>query len=139
MKAQLNILALVIVFLSVAHAATLPQPETEPEQEPVAPNLEAIQQELETTRQEVRRLEHQLTAALERLDRTDHYLRTQAKNAERMIEAVGQAEEQGFVPGINWQSRETLIGAWRDFYGEMKNGLPPAQGEEGEKPKGRVR
>ena len=74
--------------------------------------LQAKNQELEASLEEVRT-----------------YLTAQAASAARVLEALQASEEAGFTKGINYESREILLSAWRDYHGTLQKSVPGAKDE----------
>ena len=94
----------------------------------------------------IRQLEAQvreLTAINEetraRVEEVVTYLNQRAADGQTMLLHVDQAEELGFVPGMNYPSREALIAGWRAYYGAAGRNLPRVGGTEEEKPEQRRR
>lgn len=65
---------------------------------------------------------HAETRAL--LDQTIEYVRTQAQTAEKMMAVLDAAEAAGFTAGINFRSREILLGGFRDVWSTAQKDVP---------------
>ena len=76
---------------------------------------------LEAQVAELRAKNQELEAAMEEVQA---YLKAQAASASRVLAAVQASEEAGFAKGINWQSREILLNAWRDYHGTLQKAVP---------------
>lgn len=59
-----------------------------------------------------------------RLEQVIVYLDQRAKSGHTLLQEIGESESLGFTAGINFNSREVLIAAWRTYYGEQQKGLP---------------
>mgnify|MGYP002631567525 CR=1 FL=1 len=58
------------------------------------------------------------------LDAINAYLQQQAKAAQSMASVLDEAEKLGFVPGINFPSREALLKGWRAQINVQQKGVP---------------
>ena len=65
---------------------------------------------------------HEDTRAL--LDATLVYLDKQNRAAEWLLGELDRSEELGFTAGINYESREVLLGGWRTYWSERLQGFP---------------
>lgn len=65
---------------------------------------------------------HAETRAL--LDQTIEYVRAQAQTAEKMMGVLDAAEAAGFTAGINFHSRELLLGGFRDVWSSAQKDVP---------------
>jgi hypothetical protein len=72
-------------------------------------------------------LEARFGALEARLAQTEAYLQAQAKAAEALSAKLKEAEEAGFTSGINFRSREILVGAWRAQIKATTSGVPGAK------------
>ena len=61
---------------------------------------------------------------VQRIERIEAYLQTQAKSVRAIDVAIDQAVEEGFTAGINYRSRETLIQAWKAQNQATLKGVP---------------
>ncbi len=68
------------------------------------------------------RKRHDETRAL--LEQTLAYLDAQAKNAQTLLGVLDESQQLGFTAGINFQSREVLLGGLRAYWTEKPKGLP---------------
>ena len=50
---------------------------------------------------------------VQRIERIESYLQTQARSVRATDRAMDKAVEEGFTAGINYRSRETLVQAWK--------------------------
>ena len=48
-----------------------------------------------------------------RIEALETYAQAQAKAATALSRSLDTSEDEGFVPGINFRSREVLLAAWR--------------------------
>ncbi|MAG63644.1 hypothetical protein CMO84_08990 [Candidatus Woesearchaeota archaeon] len=64
------------------------------------------------------------TDLVQRIERIETYLQTQAKSVRATNRALNQAVEEGFTAGINFRSRETLIQAWKAQNQAALKGVP---------------
>ena len=67
------------------------------------------------------------------LDAINRYLQKQAAAASGMVKTIASSESQGFVAGINFPSRETLLAGWRQQLAVTLQGVP---GNSGSQPEG---
>jgi hypothetical protein len=115
---------LVPALCVVALAASLGFPQDPAPQGQGSPNLEkrveALEKELAATKQE-------LADTRARVDASVAYLHAQAKGAQHMLDVLASSEEAGFVPGINYRSREILLSGMREWYGGKTEDLPAAK------------
>jgi len=65
-----------------------------------------------------------VSALEERLDAVERYLAAQAEAEQAVVAAIDRAVEQGFTAGINFESRKTLVAAWRKRAEAARQGLP---------------
>jgi len=98
-----------------------------------ASSLEERVQELETqltaTREELRGLAVAAAQEAAALDEVHDYLVGVAKSSEAMAATLDRSEEQGFVAGINYPSRETLLRGWRQHLNALRERVPGAKPE----------
>ncbi len=73
-----------------------------------------------------------------RLEQVIVYLDQRAKSGHTLLQEIGEAESLGFTAGINFNSREVLVAAWRTYYGDQQKGLPRLTRKRGD-PDGRDR
>ena len=59
-----------------------------------------------------------------RLEQVIVYLDQRAKSGHTLLQEIGESESLGFTAGINFNSREVLIAAWRTYHGEQQKNLP---------------
>ena len=83
--------------------------------------------------QDEEQLEKRVETLEQKLEAVETYLQAQAKTAGQFSKALDQSEEQGFTWGINPDSRETLLGAFRDQVTSIQKDVPGAKTAEEEK------
>lgn len=66
----------------------------------------------------------ELKALAQRIESIESYLQAQAQAGKQVDAALDQAVTQGFVAGINHNSRRTLVAAWRKRNAALRAGLP---------------
>ena len=74
----------------------------------------------------------------ERLEQVIVYLDKRAKNCRVLLQEIDESQRLGFTAGINFNSREVLVAAWRSYYGDQQKGLPRLTRKRGD-PDGRDR
>ena len=65
-------------------------------------------------------------AAQARLDQVSRYLEAQAQGGKALASQLDRVEELGFAKGINYESRQVLLAAFRGFTAGLQKGLPAA-------------
>jgi hypothetical protein len=70
---------------------------------------------------------NELRAALEEVQK---YLLAQSASATRVLTSLQASEEAGFTKGINYEARESLLDAWRDYHGTLEQNVPGAKKEQ---------
>jgi len=98
------------------------------------PELKA---QVEAQGAEIAELRIELTETRDLLNMTMVYIKDQADAAKALTDSLGDVESQGFTAGINPRSRETLLGSWRAYLGELQAGVPVAKAKPEPKPKGK--
>ena len=93
-----------------------------------------LERALEEARAPLAGLSDSAAAEAATLDAVTVYLQSQAKQAAEMTRTLATAEKQGFVAGINYPSRETLLAGWRSQLAAQQKGLPGAVAPEAEEP-----
>ncbi len=88
-----------------------------PQDSTLEPRMAALEREVSTLQEE----NAQLRALL---DSTVAYLEAQSRSSQEMLASLDVSEGQGFTKGINYQSRETLIAAFRSYWEGVSTGLP---------------
>ena len=83
-----------------------------------------LEQELVATQEALKGVAEAAAAEAAAIDTIHVYLSTQAKSAEAMQKTLAKSEQQGFVAGINYPSRETLLAGWRDHLASLQRGVP---------------
>lgn len=86
--------------------------------------VQALEGQLEATREELRALADATAREAADLDEVHDYLRAVARSSEQMTTTLDRSEQQGFVAGINFPSRETLLRGWRQHLAILRKGLP---------------
>ncbi len=99
----------------------------------------ALEKELEATQSSLAGLTEQAEAEAATMDAITRYLQSQAREAGAMVKTLAEAESQGFVAGINYPSRETLLTGWRSQLAAVQKSVPGAKPEKVEPEKGRRR
>ena len=83
-----------------------------------------------TTSQENAELEARVAELETRTEAVEAYLANQGKAAEKLQKALDASEKAGFTYGINPESREILLSAWRAQAGMASADVPgPAAGK----------
>lgn len=85
-----------------------------------------------TTSQENAELEGRVADLEARTEAVEAYLANQAKAAEKLNQALDASEKAGFTFGINPESREILLAAWR-AQSQAVSADVPGQGSSQEK------
>jgi len=98
-----------------------------------------LEQALEEARSQLAGLSESAAVEAATLDAVTVYLQNQAKQAAEMTTTLAKAEKQGFVAGINYPSRETLLAGWRSQLLAQQKGLPGDVPPEAELPDRRAR
>ncbi len=80
-------------------------------------------------------LESRVTELETKLDAVQQYLQAQAEAAGATAKALTSAEAQGYTAGINYESRQTLLGAWRAETAAAQKDVPGAKSSKGAKDK----
>ncbi len=86
-----------------------------------------LEQELVATQEAFTALSQAAAAEAAAVDNIHIYLNTQAQSAASMHKTLAKSEEQGFIAGINYPSRETLLAGWRDHLASLQRGVPGAK------------
>lgn len=109
----------------------------------VAPRVNARPQDSKTLEQRVAALEQSLGKQKQenqdlhaRLEQTIAYLDKMTKSGQLLLSQLDQVEALGFTSGINYQSRELMLKAMREYWGAQQEGLPAAAPEPGEAKEG---
>lgn len=97
----------------------------------VAPRVDARPQDSKSLEQRVAALE-QSQSKLEqenkdlhvRLEKTIAYLDKMTKSGQLLLSQLDQVEKLGFTSGINYQSRELMLKAMREYWSAQQEGLP---------------
>jgi chromosome segregation ATPase len=92
----------------------------------------ALEQELEKTNATLAGLRDEAQAKAAGLDAITRYLQSQAREASAMVKTLAAAESQGFVAGINFPSRETLLSGWRAQLAALQKSVPGGEVEAAE-------
>ncbi|MFT7486993.1 MAG: type II secretory pathway pseudopilin PulG [Candidatus Paceibacteria bacterium] len=88
--------------------------------------VQGLEQELAGLRESFGGLTESSEKAASQMDGISVYLQSQAKSAKQMQGTLAQAEKLGFIPGINFSSRETLLSGWRAQLQTQQQGVPGA-------------
>lgn len=86
-----------------------------------------LEQDLVATQEAYLGLAQAAAAEAAAVDNIHIYLNTQAQSAAAMHKTLEKSEQQGFVAGINYPSRETLLTGWRDHLASLQRGVPGAK------------
>jgi hypothetical protein len=86
--------------------------------------VQTLEAQLEATREELRGLAQAAATEAAALDEVHDYLAAVGRSAEAMAKTLDRAEQQGFVAGINYPSRETLLRGWREQLSTLGQGVP---------------
>lgn len=78
-------------------------------------------------------LESRVTELETNLEAVQQYLQAQAAAAGATAKALSAAEQQGYAAGINYESRQTLLSAWRAETAAAQKGVPGAKSAKDEK------
>ncbi len=119
--------------LSLAQSGDDPSPHTPPpkvEKEEKAPSANT-EKRLALLEAQLREEQARHEETRQRLEETIRYLNDQADRASTVMVELDRSEAEGFTAGINFRSREILLGGFRGYWGEARSGLPQAT----EKPK----
>lgn len=92
--------------------------------------VELLEKELEQTKATLQGLSEAAVAQAAETDAITKYVQQQSEAAARMVDTLSSSESQGFVKGINFTSRETLLSGWRTLLGSAQKGVPGARPEE---------
>lgn len=85
-----------------------------------APQVDALQAEVEALRSS-------LEVERGRVDQIEAYLQAQAKSMTAYERAVDAAVEKGYTAGINFESRQVLVEAWRKQVEAANHAVPGAK------------
>ena len=115
-------------LLVVCVVMTAPAPSQE---EGGVDELAALREQLAAQEVELAAQRDAIEALVLLSDQTVGYLAAQAQASRELDRAFAQAESQGFTAGINYQSRETLLGGLRAYTSSQRSQLPGAPPERG--------
>ncbi len=121
MKKLLPSLALTSLFLAAFPAVLAQEKNQEKKPQEGAPTLEQRVAGLEAQLGELAR--RQLESE-KKLDDVLLYLEKQSQAAGAVLTELDSSEQLGFTAGINPQSRQVLLAAFRGYYGEEQKDVP---------------
>lgn len=105
--------------------------------------VEQLEKQLEENQATLEGLVESAEAGTAELDAISQYLQQQAAAANSMVATLASSESQGFVAGINFPSRETLLSGWRKQLATAQKGVPgvkaPVEEEDPRSSRGRGR
>jgi len=73
---------------------------------------------------ELAELRLQTEASNKRVEEAVVYLDKQAEGAKTILAKLTESESLGFTKGINYESREVLLAAFRSYWGDASQGAP---------------
>ena len=79
---------------------------------------------LEALEQEVSQLKSDLAAKTAAAEEVQRYLAGEKERGTALLKAFDEAEQAGFTAGINYRSREILLGGLRSYVKDAQKGLP---------------
>jgi hypothetical protein len=94
--------------------------------------VETLEKELADASATLTGLSEAAQAEAATLDAIARYLQQQARSAGEMVQTLSEAESQGFVAGINYPSRATLLAGWRAQLAALQKGVPGQKAEPAE-------
>jgi hypothetical protein len=83
-----------------------------------------LEKDLVSTRQRVEALSSELGDTRAALEQTMKYLSEQAASSRELAKALDASEQAGFTFGINPESRQILLRAWRERIDAAQRNLP---------------
>lgn len=84
-------------------------------------------------------LEQEVEALTARVEAIESYLQGHAKSMQALGSTLDEAEEKGFVKGINPESREALLAGWRRHIKTAGQAVPGPKEKAAEKADPRLR
>jgi hypothetical protein len=98
-----------------------------PQQPTATQRLEELEKEVTTLKAELERvskLAAGVTDTRKLVESLVGWAEAQAAGAERLERALAEAEQKGFTKGINWESREALLGGMNDLASTLQRDVP---------------
>lgn len=86
--------------------------------------VEALEQALDQAQSQLDQLASERASQSDAISTLQTGMAAQGTQAKAALKALDEAEEAGFLAGINPKSREHLLGGLRDFLGEAAKSAP---------------
>jgi|GEM_PF-1359555 len=120
---------LCVLFAGAALLSIQGRAQDSVQQDTLEQRVEQLEKELVEVTASLEALTEAAEAEAAELDGISRYLQQQAAAAKTMVGTLATSESQGFTAGINYESRHTLLGGWRNQLAAAQKGVPGTAAE----------